>query len=139
MVQAAEKPEPSMVIDLYGVREALTTSSNSARAAVIDAIQSGEMVILRSVSHELKDLFPELWDDFKAISPKKYLHSTAGTISVGTQLMERYGGSLLGAIPTFDHFEAVAAARMKKCKLVSGGKALAHCKDIGSKCQLNTF
>jgi hypothetical protein len=118
------------------MREALTTSSNSARAAVIDAIQSGEMLIVRSVSDDIKNLYPPLWDHFKAIKPRKYAHSTGATIDAATHLMERYGSSLLGSVPTFETFEALAIARLKKCKLVSGGKAQADCKKIASKCGL---
>lgn len=136
MPAAKSAPQPTWVIDLYGMKEALTTRVNSARVAVIDAIQSGEMLIMRSVSNDLKCMYPELWDDFKAISPKKYLPTNVATIATATQLMEMYGGSLVGSIPTFEHFEALAAARMKKCKLVSAGKAFSHCNAITKKCGL---
>lgn len=138
MAAVSSAPEPKWVIDLHGMKEALTTRVNSARVAVIEAIQNGEMLILKSVSKDLKSLYPHLWDDFKAIAPKKYLATTVATIGVATQLMESYGSSLIGSIPTFEHFEALASARLKKCKLVSAGKALSHCNGISKKCGLPT-
>lgn len=136
MASSTSAVTPKWVIDLHGVKEALTTSSNQVRASVIDAIQSGEMLVLRSVSDELHAAYPKIWDDFKDIKPRKYLTPTLSTINTASQLVEAYGASLIGSIPTFEHFEAVAAAKMTKCKLVTAGKALNHCSSIASKCKL---
>ena len=126
-------PAPKWVIDLHGIKEALTTLSN-ARARIIDAIQSGEMVIMRSVSVELRDAYPELWPDFVAIKPKKYVGTTVTLDAIAGQLQEAHGSSILGGIPPFEHFQAVAVSRAQSCTLVSAGKGLKHCKDICGKC-----
>lgn len=128
------KLQPKWVIDLHGIREALTTRSNAAKARIIDAIQSGEMLIMRSVSDELSAAFPALWDDFTAIKPRKYFTSTMAVYAAAGSMQAAHGTSLLGGMPDYAHFEAVAAARIQKCKLISGGKALGHCQDIAAKC-----
>jgi hypothetical protein len=125
---------PKWVIDLHGIKEALTTTSNSAKNRVISAIQSGEMLIMRSVSNELKDLYPHLWATFIAIQPRKYVPTTVANNQSATLLQEQHGSGILGGLPLFEHFEAVAVARGKKCKLVSAGKALKNCKQIAKGC-----
>ncbi|WP_283404275.1 hypothetical protein [Sphingopyxis sp. Geo25] len=37
---------------------------------------------------------------------------------------------ILGGVPSFAHFEAVALARSQKCKLVSAKKGLSDCQSI---------
>lgn len=128
------KSKPKWLIDLHGIREMLTTRSNASRANVIEAIQSGEMLIMRSVSDELKAAFPTLWDDFNLIKPRKYFTVTMKIYATASSMQAAHGTSLLGGMPDFAHFEAVAAARSQKCKLISGGKALGHCQDIAAKC-----
>ena len=127
------KPKPKWVIDLHGIKEALTSRSN-ARARVIDAIQSGEMVVMRSVQTELCAAYPDIWPDFVAIKPKTYQDTPIPIYDAAGQLQGMHGSSLLGGIPDFAHFEAVALARSLRCKLISAGKALSHCKDIAGKC-----
>ncbi len=124
---------PQWVIDLHGIKEALTTRSN-VRARIIDAIESGEMLVMRSVQEELRAAFPDLWTDFAEIKPKKYVDTPLAVYTAAVQLQEMHGSSVLGGIPSFSHFEAVALARSKKCKLISAGKALSECKDIAKKC-----
>ena len=128
------KPEPKWIIDLHGIKEALTTRSN-AKAQILDAIQSGEMLVMRSVQHELK-VYEHLWPDFVALKGKKYVDTTVAISAVAGQLQEAHGSSVLGGVPSFAHFEAVALARIKKLKLVSAGKGLSDCKQIASKCGL---
>jgi hypothetical protein len=125
------KPTPKWVIDLHGIKEALTTRSN-AKARVIDAIESGEMLVMRSVQTELAAAFPALWADFVAIKPKKYVDTKIAAYELAGQLQEGHGSSVLGGIPDFAHFEAVAVARLNKCTLVSAGKALNHCTTIAA-------
>ncbi|TAV64355.1 hypothetical protein [Rhizobium leguminosarum] len=133
---APPKVKPKWIIDTHGMREALSTSSNKIRAAVIDAIESGEMLLLKAVSDELKKLYPDLWDDFKEIKNKKYHATTVPAIHAASLLTEKYGASILGSVPTREHFQAVAVARILKCKLVSAGKALTNCQGICTKCGL---
>lgn len=133
---SALKSKPKWLIDTHGMKAALTTSSNKIRTAVIDAIECGEMLILKTVSDELKKMYPELWNDFKAIKNKKYEHVSVGVIHAAGALMESYGSSILGSVPGKEHFQAIAAARLLKCKLVSGDKGLANCERISSKCKL---
>jgi hypothetical protein len=133
----SKKIEPKWVIDLHGIREMLTTTINSAKVAAMDAIKSGEMLILRTAGDELKKLYPELWPQFGEIRPRKYIVASVAALSTSTQLMETYGASLLGSTPSAEHFEAIAVARLKKCTLISSGKALTDCQKIAKKCQLN--
>ena len=128
------KPKPKWVINLPGMREVLTTRSNAAKVRVIEAIRRGEMLIMRSVSDELSAAFPGLWEDFNAIKPRKYFVSTMAVYAAAGSMQAAHGTSLLGGMPDYAHFEAVAAARIQKCKLISGGKALGHCQDIAAKC-----
>ncbi|WP_233151021.1 hypothetical protein [Sphingomonas mollis] len=125
---------PKWVIDLHGIKDALTTTSNSAKNRVISAIQSGEMLIVRSVSNDLNNLYPHLWAAFTAIQPRKYVPTTVASNQSATLLQEQHGSGILGGLPLFEHFEAVAVARDKKCRLVSAGKALKSCKQIAKGC-----
>jgi len=125
---------PKWVIDLHGIKEALTTTSNSAKTRVIDAIRAGEMLVMRSIQGELKELYPALWPLFVAIKPKKYLNTTVANFASAAALQEMHGSGVLGGLPTFAHFEAVAVARDCRCKLVSAGKALKECKQIAKGC-----
>ena len=125
---------PKWVIDLHGLKDCLTTTSNSAKAAVIDAIRRGEMLIMKSVSAELKDLYPHLWPLLKTITPKAYIKTTVANHASATALQELHGSGVLGGLPMFAHFEAVAVARSNGCKLVSAGKALKECRQIANGC-----
>lgn len=127
--------KPEWLIDLHGIKEALTTRSN-ARARIIDAIQNGEMLIVRSVQIELKDVYPDLWQDFVAIKPKKYIDIPVSVQAAATQLQEIHGAPLLGGVPHFCHFESVALANAKGMKVISAGKGLADCQRIAKKCGL---
>lgn len=129
--------EPKWVIDLHGIREMLTTTVNSAKVAGMDALKNGDMLILRTAGDELKKLYPDLWQQFTGIKPKKYITTSVAAISTSTQLMETYGASLLGSTPSAEHFESIAVARLNKCTLISSGKGLTDCQKIARKCGLN--
>lgn len=128
---------PLWVIDLHGLRDALTTTSNSAKAAVIDAIRRGEMLIMKSVSEEMKELYPDLWPLVTAIKPRRYVRTTVADHAAAAALQEMHGSSILGGLPVFAHFEAVAVARSNNCKLVSGGKGIKSCTQIALGCELS--
>jgi hypothetical protein len=128
---------PKWVIDLHGIKETLTTRSNT-KSQIIDAIQKGEIVIMRSVQSELSAVYPDLWDDFVGIKPKKYIDTPMAAHALAAQLQELHGTSVLGGIPDFTKFEAIALAHSKKLKIISGGKALTDCKAIVSKCGLQS-
>lgn len=136
--QRAPHPGPKWVIDLHGMREALATTKNSIKVAVVDAIENGDMHIFRNVSDDLKDLYPDLYDQFKTIKNKKYLKVSVAAAAAASSIAENYGASLLGSIPTMEHFEAVAAALKEGAILVSAGKALSDCTNIVKKCDLDT-
>lgn len=136
MVSGGIKPEPKWLIDTHGMLEALTTKSNSVKSAIIAAIESGEMLILKPVSAELKAAYPHVWDDFKAIQNRKYHPIGVADIKAASALTEGYGSSLLGSIPSKEHFQAVAAARLRGLTLVSYRKALKHYEAIARKCSL---
>ncbi len=88
---------------------------------------------MRSVQTELKAAYPSLWPSFVTITPKKYLDTPVAVYASAGQLQETHGSSVLGGIPDFAHFEAVALARAKKCQLITAGKALGECKSIATK------
>ncbi|WP_443970428.1 hypothetical protein [Sphingobium sp. CR28] len=136
VAQSKSKPTPQWVIDLHGIKEALTTRSNAVRARIRDAIQSGEMLVMRSVQNELKNGFPDLWKEFVTIKPRTYVDTGMAGYAAATALQESHGSSLLGGMPSFAHFEAVTVARSNGCQLVSAGKALSHCLSIAKKCGL---
>jgi hypothetical protein len=127
-------PTIKWIIDLHGIKEALASRSN-ARTRIIDAIQRGEMVVMRSVQDDLK-IFDYLWTDFCAIKPKKYVDTPVSVTAMAATMQEANGSSLLGGVPSFAHFEALALARNKKCKLVTAGKGFADCQSIAKKCKL---
>ena len=136
--RSKSNPTPQWVIDLHGIKEALTTRSNAVRARIRDAIQSGEMLVMRSVQEELKNAYPELWKEFVTIKPRHYVDTGMAGHAAATALQEMHGSGVLGGIPSFAHFEAVIVARSNKCRLVSAGKALDHCLSIANKCGLPT-
>jgi len=127
-------PGPQWIIDLHGIKEALSSRSN-AKARIIDAIRSGEIWVMRSVQEDLK-IFESLWSDFAAIKPKKYVDTTASVSAMAASMQEANGSSLLGGVPCFAHFEALALARSKKCKLITAGKGTSDCHLIAKKCGL---
>jgi hypothetical protein len=134
VAQAKSKPTPEWVIDLHGIKEALTTRSNAIKARIRDAIQAGEMLVMRSVQDELKNAYPTLWKEFVTIKPRKYVDTGLAGYAAATALQEMHGSGVLGGLPSFAHFEAVTVAQSHKCKLISAGKALNHCKNIAKGC-----
>lgn len=138
MVAASVKNNavPLWVIDLHGMREVLSTKKNSTKVAIIDAIEKGDMQILRSVSDELKAIYPDLYEDFKLISPKKYMKSPVVASVIVESLMECYDAGIFGSIPSAEHFEAVAVAHHAGVVLVTSGKGLSDCQKIVKKCEL---
>jgi hypothetical protein len=137
MAAANSKPIPKYVIDTYGLRAALTTSQNSVRNAIIDAIENGEMLILKPASKELKENDPDVYDDLQTISPKKYLSIDVSTSKAAAVLVETHGGSrLFGTTPPIDRFRALAAAARHKLTLITYGKSLKDCQAIVNKCKL---
>ena len=137
MAAAKSHAKPKYVIDTYGLRAALTTTQNSVRNAVIAAIESGEMLILKPASKELKDNDPDVYADMQTISSKKYLAIDVSTSKAAAVLVETHGGSrLFGTTPPIDRFRALAAAGLHKLILISDGKALKECQAIVKKCKL---
>lgn len=134
-----KKPKPVVkwVIDTHGMLAVLRSKKNSVRAAVIDAIERGEMQILKHVSKEICELYPDEYEDFKAIKNKKYLHILVETKEASGVLMQRYGSSFWGSIPTQENFQAIAAALKAGCRLVTSGKSFSNCGNIVKKCKLN--
>lgn len=127
--KAAAKPAPKWIIDLHGVLDALSSGA-ATKSKVVDAIKSGEMLVMRSVQADLKNAFPDAWEEFADIKGKKYVDTTVAITSVAAQMQEAHGSSILGGVPSFAHFEAVALARSQKCKLVSAKKGLSDCQSI---------
>lgn len=134
-----KKPKPVIkwVIDTHGMLAVLRSKKNSVRVAVIDAIERGEMQILKHVSKEICELYPTEYEDFKTIKNKKYLQILVETKEASAVLMQRYGSSIWGSIPSQENFLAVAAALKAGCKLVTSGKSHSNCGGIVKKCKLN--
>ncbi|WP_068108966.1 hypothetical protein [Tropicimonas marinistellae] len=134
---ASEKVVPEMVIDLHGIVEALTTGNNQVKSTVIDSIQSGKMQVVGGVSKELKDLYPDTYQDFQTIKPKKYMHVRVAHETASGVLMESFGAGILGGIPLPERFELLALCLKEGVDLVTAGKSLRDCKSIKKKCSLN--
>lgn len=139
MATAKSKIQPKYLIDTNGLRSALTTTQNSVRNAVVDAIQAGEMLILKSASKELKENDPDVYDDMQTISSKKYLAVDISASRAAAVLVETHGGSrLFGTTPPIDRFRALATAGLHKLILITDGKALKDYQAIANKCKLSS-
>lgn len=120
------------LIDLHGLYDALSSRSNS-KARVLDAIKAGEMKVIASAGQELKELYPELWDDFSDIKVRKYEKPSKFDHDLAAHLQEMYGSSIIGGIPTYDQFIAIAMAARLGANLVTAGKAKKRCDQILQK------
>jgi hypothetical protein len=136
MSRAAATIKPRWLIDTHGMRDALKTKKNSVRDAVISAIESGEMHILKAVSAELKDLYPEIYPDFQAIKKKKYVPVSVAASAAAAMMMEVCNVSPLGSVLPVDRFESLAASRILGSVLVSSGKA---CTDAAAIAKSNSL
>jgi hypothetical protein len=133
----AEKTvEPKWLIDTYGILLALQSRSNSLRVFISEAIISGQMLFIRQAGDDIKDLYPDFWDDFKSLGRKKYVDVTVRAKHMAGILMEQYGASRMGSIPTKDKFQNLALAQSLGCTLVSSGKGLSDCAAVAHKCGL---
>lgn len=128
---------PTKVMDLHGIRAALSTKNNQTRAAVIDGIQSGDIHLVKGVSEELKAVDEELYTDFQTIKPKKYMKIRSAHQAHAQMLSEQHGSSIFGSFPPSERFECIALCIKEGLELVSASKALKEYKGIVSKCSLN--
>ena len=128
----AAQPQTKWLMDLHGLFDALSGGSN-AQAALKDAIESGELKVIRSAGSELLDAFPELWDIFTEIGGRKYEKPTKADHELASHLQQMYDAPILGGIPTYEQFLAVAMCARLKCRLVTGGKAHKRSVDIAKK------
>lgn len=139
MASVTRRISAEYVIDAYGLRSALTTTQNSVRNAIIDAIKSGRMLILKPVSKELKENDPNIYAEMQTISSKRYLAVDVSANKAAAALVQAHGGSrFFGMTPPLDRFQALAAARLNKLVLITDGKALKECLSIVGKCKLPT-
>jgi hypothetical protein len=136
MAKVNVAPTVKWVIDTHGMLAALRSRTNSSKVAIIDAIECGEMQLLKGVSKELCELYPDEYEDFKQIKNKKYMQITVPTMEAAGVLMQRYGSSIWGSIPGKEHFHSLAAAMKAGCKLVTSGKAHSNCNSIVKRCNL---
>ena len=132
----APNTSPKWLIDTRGMHEALTTRKNSIKNAVISAIENGTMLITKNTSKELKELYPDVYDDFKKISGKKYLTPAHKHIAHATVTMQNYGSNILGGIPSFEYFQFFRSAQMEKLACVTAGTSLSNCSKITTKLKL---
>lgn len=128
----SSKPPVKWLMDLHGLVDALSGGGNAV-AAVTDAIESGEMKVIRSAGSELQAAYPELWDDFTDIGGRKYEKPTKADHELASHLQQMYDKPILGGIPTYEHFLAIAMCARLKCRLVTSGKAHKRSLDIAKK------
>lgn len=126
------KPQVKWLIDLHGLVDALSGGRN-AIATVSDAIESGEMKVIRSVGNELQAAYPELWGEFTTIGGRKYEKPSKADYELASHLQQMYDKPILGGIPTYEHFLAIAMCARLKCRLVTSGKAHKRSLDIANK------
>lgn len=128
-----EVPEYQWLIDTHGLKAVLESRNNALRVAVFDAIQSGQMRLLRSVRREIEG-FDGLLPQFNAILGKRYVDITVTAQSRSAVLMEAYGANPIGGIPQAATFDAIALAMTHGVQLVSSGKSLRRCERIVQRC-----
>lgn len=130
---------PSKVMDLHGIRAALSSKNNQTKSAVIDGIQSGDIQLVKGVSEELKAIDEDLYKDFQQIKPKKYMKIRVSHQSHAQMLSEQHGSGIFGSFPPSERFECLALCMKEGLELVSAPKALKEYKGIVSKCSINGF
>lgn len=131
-VKNSSKPQVKWLMDLHGLVDALSGGSNAV-ATVTDAIESGQMKVIRTVGTELQAAYPELWDEFNEIGGRKYEKPTKADHELASHMQQMYDKPILGGIPTYEQFLAIAMCARLKCKLVTSGKAHKRSLDIANK------
>jgi hypothetical protein len=64
-----KKSSPKYLFDLHAVIKALSGGNNLVRSAFISGLESGEVLIQRSVTKELKDVDEAVYKDFQRVNP----------------------------------------------------------------------
>lgn len=131
--RAPAGPDFRWVIDTHGLKAVLESPRNALRASIIDAIQSGQMRLLRSVAKEI-EMYDHLRGELQQIRPKRYVDVSVAAQARSGILMEQFGASPFGGQPMVEHFEAVAATISDGFQLVTAGKALRQCSRIVDRC-----
>jgi hypothetical protein len=131
------KPTPSKAMDLHGIRSALNSQNNQVRAAVIDGIQSGDILLIKGVSEELKKVDEKAYKEFTNIGSKKYIPVRSKHQAHGAMLAEQYGSSIFSADPSAERFESVSLCMKEGLTLISADKALKEHKKIVATCAVN--
>lgn len=131
------KPTPSKVMDLHGIRSALNSKNNQVRATVIDGIQSGDILLIKGVSEELKKADDLAYKEFATIKPKKYIPVLSRHQAHGAMLAEQYGSSFFSSDPPAERFESVSLCMNEGLTLVSADKAHKEYKKIVATCVVN--
>lgn len=122
---------PDSVIDLHGLREAL--SSNNA--GILAGIQDGSVAVFRTAREDLEKAYPELYQQFQSIPGRKvYLDVTVPYKARAAILLEQYGASVFSRRPPVSAFEALATALEEGLVLLSAGKGLSNLQQIAAKC-----
>ena len=116
------RPPIKWLMDLHGLKDAMSGGGN-AHAVVADAIESGEMKVIRKAGDELKAAYPELWDAFTSITGRKYEKPTKADHELAAHLQQMHDAPILGGIPTYDQFLAMAMCARLECRLLTSGKA----------------
>lgn len=131
------KVSAKYLIDLHGLREALNSKSNKIRDSFVDALNSGELKVMRSASKELQDIDEDAYKDFQSVKKTSvYIKTTVADDALQATLMSRNGTNFWGAAPPPDRFLTLALCIRENLILVSAGKALRDTKKISKDCSL---
>lgn len=125
----ANQPQVKWLTDLHGLVDGLSTGNN-AKIALLDAIKSGEMKVIGSAGPELQAAYPDLWPDFANVVGRKYVRPIKADHDLASHLQQMHKGPIIGGIPSYDQFLAVAMCARLKCRLVTAGKAHKRAKAI---------
>lgn len=129
VARSADEPQIKWLMDLHGLVDALSSGKN-AIATLADAIKSGELKVIGPAGPELQNAFPELWDDFAEMRTRKYAKPQKADHELAAHLQQMYKAPILGGIPSYDQFLAMAMCARFKCRLITSGKAFKRSLDI---------
>ncbi|WP_050521077.1 hypothetical protein [Pseudorhodobacter antarcticus] len=134
-----KKSSPKYLFDLHAVIKALSGGNNLVRSAFISGLESGEVLIQRSVSKELKDVDEDVYKDFQLVNPGRvYQSEGAKHASVQQALQQKYGTNFWGNSPRPSCFLSVAMSTCEDLILVTDGRPLSDCRKIVKDCSLAT-
>lgn len=127
------------LFEINAVIEILKSTDNLLKSSFIDGMKDGSVKILRSVSDDLSNAYPDEYKSFQGIKPKNsvYQQEIVKHEAVQAMLMDSYGSSILTGSPSPSYFLNVAVSIQEKLILVAAGRGLTSCRKISKKCGLS--